>query len=109
MSNFINSSPELTQCPRCKGFILQAHIFGWRTQVDATAIGLEEELIARWQGRSIYQLHGSSLHYLAKRSVADIQGESQKAAFQSHDCKTPQIFAPILASPRAVLPKEPNF
>ena len=109
LSNFINSQPELTQCAKCKGFIFQAHVFGWRTQVDATAIGIEEEIDARRQGRSIYQLCGQVRPYLAKRGMADIEANTGQPVFQSHDCKAPHIFQPIASSNPRPIPKEPTF
>ena len=98
---FINSSPELKVCARCKGWILECHVDGWRTRVEPNPLNLEDELKASLQGRSIFQTLGTVEVTLVPRTIWHIRKDDPKAkVLASHDCKTPTYFEPETLFPK---------
>jgi len=109
MSNFINSSPELKECRRCRGWVLEAQVFGWRTRVDANPITLSQELEARFSGRKVYQIEGVIQKTLIERRSWHIQRWDASGIHLEHHCATPDIFQPITTASQSQQPKEPQF
>lgn len=108
LSNFINSTPELKECRRCRGWVLEAHIFGWATRVDANPVTLSQELEARLFGRKVYQITGEVEKMLTPRRSWHIQTFEASGIHLEHHCSTPDIFQPI-PDTQSVQPKEPQF
>ena len=87
--------PTSSQCPKCKGWILECHVNGWRTRVEPNPLNLEEELRASLAGRTIFQTLGTTDVTLVPRTLWHIRKDDPRAkVLASHDCKTPTYFEP---------------
>jgi len=95
MDSFINSQPTSSQCRKCSGWVLEAHVNGWRTRVEPNPLNLESELAASIQGREIFQTLGTVQVILVKRTIWHIRKDDPKTkVLASHDCSTPTYFEP---------------
>jgi hypothetical protein len=93
--NFINSSPTLSQCPICKGWVYECHVNGFRTRVEPTPLNFQTEVAMRIERRTIFQTLGISKPTLFARTLWHInKGDPRGKVFASHSCQTPEIFEP---------------
>jgi len=108
--HFINSTAKLIQCPKCKGWIYECQVNGWRTRVEPTPLNLSDEIAWRLASRKIYQtIQKGSDFELEPRTLWQVtKGDPKAIVLGSHDCKFPTIFEPEpLFAPTSQ--KEPNF
>ena len=93
--SFINSPLTLSQCTKCKGWIYECHVNGFRTRVEPTPLNLGEELKMRIEGRRIFQTLGTVDPILVKRTDAHIAKVDERAKVLAvHSCKSPTYFEP---------------
>jgi len=96
MTHFISTVPKLTQCPICKGWILECHVDGFRRRLEPNPLNFAEELKMRMKGRSIFQSIGQVEPTMVIRSLWHINdADPLTKVFPSHDCSTPEIFEPM--------------
>jgi hypothetical protein len=92
---FINSPLALKTCAKCKGWIYECHVEGWRTCLEPNPLNFDEEVAMRLAGRSIFQTIGIDQPTLVKRSLWHIQKDWAKVkVLASHSCHTPALFEP---------------
>jgi hypothetical protein len=94
MTSFISSPLNLTQCRKCKGWIYECHVNGWRTRVEPNPLNLHQELAMRIEGRAIFQTLGTAEPILVKRTAGHIAQVRQTKVLPEHSCQTPAIFEP---------------
>jgi hypothetical protein len=93
--SLISTFPNLKECARCKGWILECFINGFETKLEPTPLNFAEELKMRIEGRRIYQTFGTVDPILVKRTEAEIAKADPRAkVLASHSCKTPRYFEP---------------
>jgi hypothetical protein len=93
--SLISTFPNLKECARCKGWILECFINGFETKLEPTSLNFAEELKMRIEGRRIYQTFGTVDPILVKRTEAEIAKADPRAkVLASHSCKTPTYFEP---------------
>jgi hypothetical protein len=93
--SLINSALTLSQCPICKGWIYECHVYGFRTRVEPISLNFQSEVKMRIEGRAIFQTIGVAELTLVPRTLWHIEQSDPKAkVFASHSCQTPEIFEP---------------
>jgi hypothetical protein len=108
VSVFINSEPIIKQHLKCKGWVFECHVNGWKTRVEPTPLNLMEEVAMRLAGRKVYQILGTARPILVERSAWHIAKMQSAIVLVEHSCQTPEIFEPLPIA-RKSLPKEPQF
>jgi hypothetical protein len=85
----------LSQCPKCKGWIYECHVNGWRTRVEPNPLNFAEELAMRLEGRRVFQTLEITNPTLIHRNAWHIaKSDSEAKVFASHSCQTPTYFEP---------------
>ena len=96
MSEFLISTrpfPEL--CARCKGWILECQVFGFRTELEPIPLNPVDEVKMRMQGRRIFQTMGTVEPFLVRRTLWHIaKSDPHTKVLATNDCKTPTYFEP---------------
>lgn len=110
----LNTTPNPSTCPRCKAPTWQAVIDGFTTRLDPQFLDTRTELLARLQGRHIYQtIPGTNLPELQWRTVTHIASPNQPLRIlATHTCTPPPhpALEPIWPTRHATeLPEEPEF
>ena len=92
---FANSKLELKTCAKCKGWIYECHVDGWRTYLEPNPLNFAEELAMRVEGRRIFQTIGITEPTLQPRKLWHINNPNPRAkVLASHSCQTPALFEP---------------
>lgn len=92
---FVNSKLTSSQCAKCKGWIYECHVDGWRTYLEPNPLNFAEELAMRVEGRRIFQTIGIFEPTLQPRKLWHINNPSPRSkVLASHSCQTPAIFEP---------------
>lgn len=112
----LNTTPNPSTCPRCHAPTWQGVIEGFETRLDPGFLDAHAELLARLEGRHIYQtIPGTNLPELQWRSVTHILAPPERQPSRilaTHIC-TPPPHPPLEDIwPRrqaADLPEEPPF
>jgi hypothetical protein len=94
MTSFISSPLNLTQCRRCKGWIYECHVGGWRRRVEPIPLNFAEELAMRIEGRTIFQTLGRAEPILVTRTAWHIAQVGETRVLPEHSCQTPALFEP---------------
>ena len=105
MTSFISSPLNLTQCGKCKGWIYECHVNGWRRKVEPTPLNFAEELAMRVEGRTIFQTLGTAEPILVTRTAWHIAQVGETKVLPEHSCQTPALFEPAPLSEKPTRPR----
>lgn len=107
---FLTDTAELTQCARCKGWIYEAHLFGFLRRVEPMRLNFADEMKMRMAGRKVFGTvrkgEDFELNYRTAWHIA--KDDPNSFALVAHDCKSATYFEPEPLYPKTTS-KEPNF